>query len=129
MQHIQKFEDFISLNENKSEIEEIVNLLYNIEDEIWTKLNIKAGSQLYANKIAQQNYIKMAEELIKSAGIEKSVKKYGKKISDILRDDNYHSLNIYLGAKGYYGPKLKTYFMDIVSTSMPNYGWDSYLFT
>ncbi len=129
MQHIQKFEDFISLNENKSEIEEIVNLLYNIEDEIWTKLNIKAGSQLYANKIAQQNYIKMAEELIKSAGIEKSLKKYGKKISDILRDDNYHSLNIYLGAKGYYGSKLKTYFMDTVSTSMPNYGWDSYLFT
>jgi hypothetical protein len=32
MQHIQKFEDFISLNENQAEIQQIVDLLYIIED-------------------------------------------------------------------------------------------------
>ena len=129
MQHIQKFEDFISLNENQAEIQQIVDLLYIIEDKLWAKLGIQAGSQLYANKIAQQNYLPKAKDLIKAANIEKGLKKYGKKISDILRDDNYHSLNIFLGASGYYGPKLTTYFMDIVNTSMPNYGWDAELFT
>jgi hypothetical protein len=126
MKHIANFEDF--LNENKAEIDNVINVLYAIEDEIWTKLNIKAGSQLYANQTTQQNYINMAHQLIQSANIEKFLKKYAKKISDTLRADNYHSLNVFLGASGYYDPKLEKYFKEIVQTNMPGYGWDAELF-
>jgi hypothetical protein len=127
MKHISTFEDF--LNENKEEVENVINVLYAIEDEIWTKLNIKAGSQLYANKTTQQNFITMANQLIQSANIQKPLMKYAKKISDTLRADNYHSLNIFLGASGYYNnPKIDKYFTEIVQTSMPGYGWDAELF-
>lgn len=116
-----------TVNENQEDIEKIVNKLYSIESEIWKKLNIRSGSQLYSSNETQQQYLVQAKKLIASQGLEKDLKKYAKKISDLLRNDNYHSLNIFLAASGYFGPKLKTEYMNILKSSLYN-GWDASIF-
>lgn len=73
--------------------------LMRMDNDIWDKLNIDSGSQLYSDEKLQKKY---AEEL--SKGLEKmGFETYTLKAGDILTDWNYHALRSAMTFMGYFG--------------------------
>ena len=77
--------------------------LMKMDNDIWDKLNIDSGSQLYSDEKMQKKY---AEELTK--GLEKmGYETYTLKTADILTDWNYHALRSAMTFMGYFGETEK----------------------
>ena len=81
----------------------IATELSNMAYDIWDKLKIESGSQIYASKPLQ---IKLAK-YFELKGIDEKYFKLTPKqrivVSEILTDENQHSLNNYLALRGYRG--------------------------
>jgi hypothetical protein len=87
----------------KFDAKEIATELSNMAYDIWDKLKIESGSQIYASKPLQ---IKLAK-YFELKGIDEKYFKLTPKqrivVSEILTDENQHSLNNYLALRGYRG--------------------------
>ena len=79
--------------------EKLANMAY----DVWDKLKIESGSQIYASDKLQEN---LSNEYEKE-GIDSLFKKYSKTqrkaIAEALTDENQHSLRQYLALRGYLG--------------------------
>jgi hypothetical protein len=87
----------------KFDANEIATELSNMAYDIWEKLKIESGSQIYASKPLQ---IKLAKYFELKGIDEKYLKLTPKQrivVSEILTDENQHSLNNYLALRGYRG--------------------------
>jgi hypothetical protein len=87
----------------KFDAKEIATELSNMAYDIWDKLKIESGSQIYASKPLQ---IKLAKYFELKGIDEKYLKLTPKQrivVSEILTDENQHSLNNYLALRGYRG--------------------------
>ena len=82
---------------------EVQGKLANISYDVWDKLKIDSGSQIYASAKLQENLSNEYEK----AGIDSVFKKYSKTqrkaIAEALTDENQHSLRQYLALRGYLG--------------------------
>jgi len=82
---------------------EVQEKLANISYDVWDKLKIDSGSQIYASDKLQENLSNEYEK----AGIDSLFKKYSKTqrkaIAEALTDENQHSLRQYLALRGYLG--------------------------
>jgi len=87
----------------KFDAKEIATELSNMTYDIWDKLKIESGSQIYASKPLQ---IKLAK-YFELKGIDEKYFKLTPKqrieVSKVLTDENEHSLNNYLALRGYRG--------------------------
>jgi hypothetical protein len=87
----------------KFDAKEIATELSNMAYDIWDKLKIESGSQIYASKPLQ---IKLAK-YFELKGIDEKYFKLTPKqrieVSKVLTDENQHSLNNYLALRGYRG--------------------------
>lgn len=92
-----------SATKTKVDTKEVANKLTDLSYDVWDKLKIESGSQIYASDATQK---KLNKEF-KTIGIDeiysKLTKPERKKVSDILTDENQHSLRNYLGLRGYNG--------------------------
>jgi hypothetical protein len=92
-----------SATKTKVDTREVANKLTDLSYDVWDKLKIESGSQIYASDATQK---KLNKEF-KAIGIDeiysKLTKPERKKVSDILTDENQHSLRNYLGLRGYNG--------------------------
>lgn len=92
-----------SATKTKVDTREVANKLTDLSYDVWDKLKIESGSQIYASDATQK---KLNKEF-KAIGIDeiysKLTKSERKKVSDILTDENQHSLRNYLGLRGYNG--------------------------
>lgn len=87
----------------KFNAQEIATELSNMAYDIWDKLKIESGSQIYASKPLQ---IKLAKYFELEGIDEKYLKLTPKQriaVSEVLTDENQHSLNNYLALRGYRG--------------------------
>jgi hypothetical protein len=93
------------MNETKAKFDakEVANEIIALSNKAWDTLSIESGSEIYASDSLQEN---LADEYYK-LGIDKIYKKLTKperkKVSDILTDENEHSLRNYLALRGFNG--------------------------
>ena len=93
------------MNETKAKFDaqEVANEIIALSNKAWDTLSIESGSEIYASDSLQEN---LADEYY-TLGIDKIYKKLTKperkKVSDILTDENEHSLRNYLALRGFNG--------------------------
>lgn len=82
---------------------EIYNKLSNMAYNVWDKLKIESGSEIY-NSDAIQKKLQVEYEKAGIDSLFKSLNKtQRKKVAEILTDENQHSLRNYLALRGYQG--------------------------
>lgn len=105
----------------KVDVKEVANKLSDLYYDVWDKLKIESGSQIYSSDATQK---KLNKEL-KNIGIDeiysKLTKPERKKVSDILTDENQHSLRNYLGLRGYNGEQEYNSYVTMYEDNMKNY--------
>lgn len=105
----------------KVDVKEVANKLSDLYYDVWDKLKIESGSQIYSSDATQK---KLNKEL-KNIGIDEIysnlTKPERKKVSDILTDENQHSLRNYLGLRGYNGEQEYNSYVTMYEDNMKNY--------
>jgi hypothetical protein len=81
--------------------------LMKIETDIWNKMKLSSGGDIYSDPLKQKIYADAVRAAIKKAGIEKDIKDASGQIYSELENENYHLLNNLLSLMGYFGPKQK----------------------
>jgi hypothetical protein len=103
--------------------------LMKMDNDIWDKLNIDSGSQLYADEKLQKKYSEELSKGLKSMGYET----YTLKTADILTDWNYHALRSAMTYMGYFGDNEKNnqleYNKKTKEIGLTYYGLNSEIFT
>jgi hypothetical protein len=103
--------------------------LMKMDNDIWDKLNIDSGSQLYADEKLQKKYSEELSKGLKSMGYET----YTLKTADILTDWNYHALRSAMTYMGYFGDNEKNnqleYNKKTKEIGLSYYGLNSEIFT
>jgi hypothetical protein len=98
---------------DNSRLKKIANDMMQKEDRVWTKLNINSGSELYQNQDKQRDYFTLMRNSIdKFFGYYNFTKEEKKELEEILEEENRHSLNNYIGLKGFYEKKDQTAYID-----------------
>jgi hypothetical protein len=100
---IKKFTQFV--NEASGKV--TLNRLMKIETDIWNKMKLSSGGDIYSDPLKQKIYADAVKAAIKKAGIEKDIKDASGQIYSELENENYHLLNNLLSLMGYFGPKQK----------------------
>jgi hypothetical protein len=88
----------------EDEIAEFADKIMGIESDVMDSLKISSGSEIKENDANQKKYIAALDKKF-NANMFKGVDT--ESLRDILEDNNYHTLNNYLGLKGYYGESGK----------------------
>lgn len=101
------------------EVIDITNALEKIDGEVWDELGITSGGKLYNDEALQQQYVIKLGRMIdmhmnkdlwflfKNASEEAKEKVYRS-----IGNDNYHSLNNFLGLSGWYGETTRKDYID-----------------
>jgi hypothetical protein len=98
---------------DNSKLIKIANDMMQKEDRVWTKLNINSGSELYQNQDKQRDYFTLMRNSIdKFFGYYNFTKEEKKELEEILEEENRHSLNNYIGLKGFYEKKDQKAYID-----------------
>jgi hypothetical protein len=100
---VKKFTEFV--NEASGKVTS--NRLMKIETDIWNKMKLNSGGDIYSDSLKQKIYADAVRAAIKKAGIEKDIKDASGQIYSELENENYHLLNNLLSLMGYFGPKQK----------------------
>lgn len=113
---IQKKEAEDTLKKTKAVLTEmndtkVAEKLMLIESDVWDKLKISSGSQLYADYLLQKKYKAAMDAELEG----KFTHELSKKVHDIIEDDNYHSLNQYLILSGDFGKKEENDWLTFLS--------------
>ena len=82
---------------------EVYNKLSDIVSDVWDKLKIDGGSQIYASDKLQENLSNEYEKAGIDSLFKSLTKAQRKKVAEILTDENQHSLRQYLALRGYLG--------------------------
>lgn len=115
------------MNETKAKFnaQDVANELSALSNEAWDKLSIQSGSEIYASDTLQQD---LADEYQK-LGINKIYKQLTKaerkKVSDVLTDENEHSLRNYLALRGYNGEAEYKNYVKMFEEGKVKYGYTS----
>jgi hypothetical protein len=88
----------------EDELAEFTEKIMIIESDILDNLKISSGGEIKQNDAIQKKYIAALDKKI-NANMFKGIDVNA--VRDILEDENYHTLNNYLGLKGYYGESGK----------------------
>ena len=95
------------------EVIQIADAFELVDSNVWDELKIESGSQIYNDEVVQENYLSKLRNaideymnkdllnLFKNADYESRMRVYRS-----LENDNYHSLNNFLGLQGYFGDKI-----------------------
>jgi hypothetical protein len=111
MKHIQDFENF--LNENLYGLK-IASTLMDIADKGWAALGFQSADDVYEDLAKQKKYIDMLNSEIEKAGIENHISSNADTIHDELENENYQHLNAFLAISGYYNPKYKETYLNLL---------------
>jgi hypothetical protein len=110
-----------SATKTKVDAREVANKLSDLYYDVWDKLKIESGSQIYSSDATQK---KLNKEL-KAIGIDEIYSKLTKperrKVSDILTDENQHSLRNYLGLRGYNGEQEYNSYKNMYEDNIKDY--------
>lgn len=87
--------------------------LMNIDAKAWDILKINSGSALYSDVELQKKYIAYLDKAISKALLSDA-------IQDKIEDENYHSLNMYLAMRGFYGTNVKAEYTKILEKQTGN---------
>lgn len=98
----------------KAKSETVADKLMAIDGDVWDELNIKSGSQLYADLKLQEKYKKALNNAIMDDA-EKIPLPLAQGVFDALEGENYHSLNQHLTLMGMFGAKKRTDWLDFLS--------------
>ena len=115
------------MNETKAKFDadEVANEIIKLSNKAWDTLSIQSGSEIYASDSLQE---KLADEYYK-LGIDKIYKKLTKperkKVSDILTDENEHSLRNYLALRGFNGEAEYKNYVEMYEDTYSKYGYRS----
>jgi len=101
------------------EVGEIAKSFADYDEYIWDELKIKSGGQLYNDISLQENYVIRLEARIINymkkdlfnlfINAEESQKR---RVYNVLENENYHSLNNFLGLMGYFGETKRKEYQD-----------------
>ena len=98
----------------KAKSETVADKLMAIDGDVWDELNIKSGSQLYADLKLQEKYkVALNNAIMNDA--EKISLPLSQGVFDALEDENYHSLNQHLTLMGMFGAKKKEEWLAFLS--------------
>jgi hypothetical protein len=115
------------MNETKAKFDAqiVADEIIALSNKAWDTLSIDSGSQVYASDSLQEN---LADEYQK-VGIDKIYKKLTKperkKVSDILTDENEHSLRNYLALRGFNGEAEYKNYAKMYEDSYAKFGYRS----
>ena len=115
------------MNETKAKFDAqiVADEIIALSNKAWDTLSIDSGSQVYASDSLQEN---LADEYQK-VGIDKIYKKLTKperkKVSDILTDENEHSLRNYLALRGLNGEAEYKNYAKMYEDSYAKFGYRS----
>jgi hypothetical protein len=115
------------MNETKAKFDKnkVANELIALSNKAWDKLSIQSGSEIYASDTLQQD---LADEY-QYLGINKIYKQLTKaerkKVSDVLTDENEHSLRNYLALRGYNGEAEYKNYVKMFEEGKVKYGHTS----
>jgi hypothetical protein len=87
-----------------SKEQELAEKLMGIESDVLDSLEVNSNTEIKENYATQSEYVFALDKKI-NTNMFKGFK--ANEIRDILEDENYHTLNNYLGLKGYYGQSGK----------------------
>ena len=100
--------------------QEIVEDLKDMNIQVWDDIGITSGGELYQNDDFQKKYNDLMVAAIESYtkyDLSKLSQKEWESVSEILEEDNFHSLNNFLALKDYLGQKVKDSWIDFYSRS------------
>jgi hypothetical protein len=100
-------------------VRQIVKSLVNAHDRMAYVLGIETSDDVYEDLTKQKKYINMVNTEIAKLNLEEKIAEFADTIHDELEDSNYHILNSFLAASGYYGVKYKEEYLKMLKK--PNY--------
>lgn len=100
-------------------VRQIVKNLVNTHDRMAYVLGIETSDDVYEDLTKQKKYINMVNTEIAKLNLEEKIAEFADAIHDELEDSNYHILNSFLSASGYYGVKYKEEYLKMLKK--PNY--------
>jgi hypothetical protein len=115
------------MNETKAKFDknEVANQLTALSNEAWDKLSIQSGSEIYASDTLQQDLADEYQRLGINKIYKQLTKAERKKVSDVLTDENEHSLRNYLALRGYNGEAEYKNYVKMFEEGKAKFGYTS----
>lgn len=115
------------MNETKAKFDkkEVANQLTASSNEAWDKLSIQSGSEIYASDTLQQDLADEYQRLGINKIYKQLTKAERKKVSDVLTDENEHSLRNYLALRGYNGEAEYKNYVKMFEEGKAKFGYTS----
>ena len=115
------------MNETKAKFnaQDVANELSALSNEAWDKLSIQSGSEIYASDTLQQDLADEYQRLGINKIYKQLTKAERKKVSDVLTDENEHSLRNYLALRGYNGEAEYKNYVKMFEEGKVKYGYTS----